>query len=35
MSKEIELCALMKTGWWKTVREFRDSGGKEDVAIEV
>ena len=31
MAKGIEFCARMKTGWWKAVREFRDSGENERI----
>ena len=31
MASGIEFCARMKTGWWKAVREFRDSDEKERI----
>lgn len=31
MAKGIDFCARMKTGWWKVVREFRDSGKKDQI----
>nr|WP_289048516.1 IS4 family transposase [uncultured Carboxylicivirga sp.] len=29
IARGVDFCARMKTGWWKVVREFRDSGAKE------
>ena len=31
MTRGIDFCARMKTGWWKVVREFRDSGETERI----
>ena len=31
MARGIDFCARMKTGWWKAVREFRDSGEDERI----
>lgn len=31
MARGVDFCARMKTGWWKAVREFRDSGKNEQI----